>query len=157
MRTVSVCAWILRASNNNRTPAKNSFASMATTYSSTRKSKTGFFNHTLARENSSTQHGGGQNDATPAKPVAVAIVKSGGGFLIGSEQGNFYGKDALAIFTPMGVAKNVVNAAMSVNVARHTVVGAAEQGQAVFHGAENGVGHVLPLLGTVAEPAVIRE
>ena len=110
-----------------------------------------------ARENSSTKNGGGQNDATPAQPVAVTIVKSGGGFLIGSEQGDFYGKYALAIFTPAGVAKNVVQAAVTVNVARHTVVGAAEQGQAVFNGAESGVGHVLPLFGTVAEPAVIRE
>ena len=57
----------------------------------------------------------------------------------------------------MRVAEYVVDAAVAVNAAGHAVVGAAEQGQAVFDGAENRIGHVLPLLGTVAEPAVIGE
>ena len=40
---------------------------------------------------------------------------------------------------------------------RHAVVGAAEQGEPIFHSAKNRIGQVLPLFGAFAEPAVIGE
>ena len=47
--------------------------------------------------------------------------------------------------------------AVGVNPAGHAIVGAADERQAVFDGAKNGGGGVLPLFRTLAEPAVVRE
>ena len=55
------------------------------------------------------------------------------------------------------IGEKLVHAAMRINQAGDAVVGAADERQVVFDGAENGGGSVLPLLGTLAKPSVIGQ
>ena len=79
------------------------------------------------------QHG--QNHAAPSKPIAVAIVKSR---RVPCARRNFHRHRADAINAAGFVLENFPHAAAGINPTGHAVVGAADEGQAVFDRAKSG-------------------
>src|SRR6476646_941944 len=98
----------------------------------------------------------GESDAEPAEYVAELIIQGNARFSIFDAQGNVGGFKTGAIDAARRVKKNVMNATCVVHPAGQAVVGAADKRSAVFDGAKNCGGCVLPLRSTFAKPTVVR-
>lgn len=62
-----------------------------------------------------------------------------------------------AVFAALGIAKCLAYPSPRIEPAGDAIVAAAEQGNAIFRGAQCRAGEVLPLRGALAEPAVVGE
>jgi len=95
-----------------------------------------------------------QRHAAPAEPVAVTVVKRRRVLL---NYGDVHRHRADAIDVAGFVPENFPDPAIPINPAGDAVVGAADERQIIFHRAKDGIGHVLPLLGALPEPAIVGQ
>ena len=87
----------------------------------------------------------------------MLVVISARPFFARRENGNLPRYKPCAVFAAAMIPEDFPDLTEGINPAGHAVVAAAEQGNAVLHGAECSTRGVLPLRSALAEPAVVRE
>ena len=85
------------------------------------------------------------------------MIESQLAFLSGGRQRDFCDHEPRRVNVTTFRLQDLPQPTVCINPAGQSVVGAADHWQTVLHGAENGVGRLLPLSGSLAKPAVIGQ
>ena len=86
----------------------------------------------------------------------MLVVKSPAPRFARGQQGNLSRHNSWTIHGAVGIATDLAEAALRIDPAGQTSIGAARQGNAIFNGSKQSRSRMLPGSGALAEPAVIR-